>query len=837
MTNWTRFFPMLLAAHRNLGTVCTVSPTSQPTSSDQKRQGPTFSLMILTCLLMGAVIVSPARGDDRPGVVQGIVESADSGAPLPGANVAVRAPSDSTLVGGATTDSTGHFVIENLPTGEYTVVASFMGYEPSSRRVTLTDSDPTKTLGPVQLSATTAQMDGATVSAERPFVTTEGSKKVYNFEQTQVALSGKSAVDVLRDLPSLRVDLDGAIRLRGNQNVSIHVNGEPVAMDGKALIQYLRGLSGSDVKRVEVNPNPSARHDAEGTAGIVNIVLDRSEDRGMNGGVSLSAGTSPQYSGSGHLGYNRDPWTLYGSYSYRHNGRKLAETLRRQSPDPSGTMLLARSSSSNYDYGGHSANAEIDYALTPATTLSLTSTASTRESDQSQRTRLRRAQETTAQTRALDATNRHAHLDNRFSATHKFDAETHELSGEVRYQHRDRNERSRDVDAFPSSPRERQSQANDEQEVSAKLDYTRPQGPWTIETGLKGSARALDQHYETFRFDESAGNFADHPEHTDALDFREEVYAGYGTLQRTIGPIDAEVGLRVEHTRTTIDANDEAANNNRYTNFFPSASLTYPLGSGRRISLSYTNRVDRPHAYQLSAFDASHDPYVRFVGNPSLDPEQVHKTELTIMQKVGPATVAVSPYARHRTNAIEWATTLRTDSVTVRTFDNYDANTSYGTELTSSMKVGDVKASLSGNAYRMITHGGNLESGITRDALALSGRANVTWTVQPGLRAQLSQYYRSPMDTGLGQIDGRSRTSVSLEKTFWNDKATLGLRVQDPFDTSEIGLRKHTGDFRERLSRNWNGRSASLSFSYRFGESDRKKQRPNPSAEGGGLGL
>lgn len=830
MTNWPRFFPMLLAAHLHLGAMYTASASSEDEPTDRSR-APAFSMLVVECLLVGAVFVSPALGNDRPGVVKGVVKSANAGQPLPGANVAVCKPADSTLVGGTTTDSTGHFAIEDLPPGAYTVVASFVGYEPASRQVALPTSDPVRTLTPFRLSASTAQMDGATVSAERPFVTTEGSKKVYNFEQTQLALSGKSAVDVLRDLPSLGVDLDGAIRLRGNQNVSIHVNGEPVAMDGTALIQYLQGLSGNDVKRVEVNPTPSARHDAEGTAGIVNLVLDRSEERGLNGAVSLSAGTSSQYNGSGHLGYNQNPWTLYGSHSYRHNGRELAETLRRRSPDPSGTLLLDRSSITEYVYGGHSANAEIDVAITPATMLSLASTASIRDNDRSQRTTSRWGE------REVEAIHRYVHLDERLSASHEFEAEKHELSAEARYQRSDREEQSREAATFPASSRERQTQDNEEQEASIKIDYTRPQGPWTIETGVNGSARVLDQRYETFHFDNSLEEYADRPEQTNALDFREEVYAGYGVLQRTIGPLDAEVGLRVEHTRATIDANDEAAGDNRYTNFFPSASLTYPLGTGRRVGLSYTNRVDRPHAYQLSAFDASNDPYVRFVGNPNLEPEQVHKTELTITQKLGPATVTISPYARHRTNAIEWATTVRTDSVTIRTFDNYDANTSYGTELTSSMKAGGVNASLSGNAYRMVTRGGDLESGITRNALTLSGRANVTWTVQPGLRVQVSQFYRSPMDTGIGRVDGRARTRLSLEKTFWNDRATLGLRVQDPFDTSEIGVRKNTGDFRERLFRDWNGRSMSFSFAYRFGESDQKKERPNPSAGGVGLGL
>jgi outer membrane receptor protein involved in Fe transport len=292
----------------------------------------------------------------------------------------------------------------------------------------------------------------------------------------------------------------------------------------------------------------------------------------------------------------------------------------------------------------------------------------------------------------------------------------------------------------------------------------------------------------------------------------------------------------VEHTRTTLAPDGPASDDAHYTDLFPSASLTYEMGRGRRVSLSYSKRIDRPSAHQLSAFDASSDPYVRFVGNPNLDPETIHKAELTVMQKIGPATVTVTPYARRKTDAIEW-TTVQNDSLTIRTFDNYDDRTSYGAELTSSLKAGNARATLSGNLYHRRTSGGSLEENESRDALAVMGRANVTWTPLDDLHLQVSQMYRSPVTTGLGRLDSYVRTSASVERTFWNDKGTLGLQVEDPFNTSEIGLRKQTDTIRERLTRDWTGRSVSLSVSYRFGDGDQKKRGPSASGGGGGLGM
>ncbi len=791
-------------------------------------------LFVLTLIGIGPPLALGATIDE-PGAVKGVVQSAETDTPLPGANVAVRRASDSTLVGGTTTDSTGHFAIQDLPTGRYSVIATFVGYAPRTRRVTLSADDPAQRLAPFQLTETTAQMDEATVSAERPYVTTTGSKTIYNVEQSEVALAGKSSVDVLQNLPSLRVDeLDGTIRLRGNQSVSIHVNGEPVSMDGKALVQYLKGLSAGDIQTVEVNTNPSARHDAEGTAGIVNIVLDRTEERGLSGGFSGSAGIGPRLDGAGHLGYDQGPWTLYGSYSYSHSAQDLVQTLLRR-PSAGADPILNQSSTREWAHGGHTLNAEIDYALTPQATVSLTSTGNLWESQVDQNTTLRRPDRATERARMADTESRSIHLDERLSVRQDFPGENHELSADLRYEYSDQHDRVRE-ERVPAAPREREENNEDEHEGSVEVDYTRAPGDWTIETGYKGTLRRLDQHYGVARFDEGADAFPDRPDQADALTFREQVHAGYGTIQRSVGPLDATVGLRVEHTQTKIDPKGDASDDTRYVDVFPSASLTYERGRGQRVSASYSKRVDRPSAHQLNAFDASSDPYVRFVGNPNLRPEYIHKAELTVMQTVGPATITVSPYARRKTNAIEWAT-VQDDSLTLRTYENYDARTSYGAEFTSSLTAGDAKATVSGTLYHRQTSGGTLEDGETRDALAFMGRANVTWTLLEDLRLQVSQMYRSPVTTGLGRLDAYVRSSASLERTFWDEKGTLGLEIEDPFNTSEIGLNKETDTMHERLSRDWEGRSVSVSFSYRFGDSDQKNRPGRSSGGGGGLGM
>jgi outer membrane receptor protein involved in Fe transport len=515
----------------------------------------------------------------------------------------------------------------------------------------------------------------------------------------------------------------------------------------------------------------------------------------------------------------------------------VVQTLFRRGLDPS-SVLLDQTADLDALRQGHSVTAEVDYQLTPQTTLSLTSMGNV------QGMGLDRTASITGSgfapddpaRRVVDTDNDNVHLDERLSATHQFGAEKHTLSADLRYQWDDQRQQFEEEEALPGAVRERGIDDQLEDDASLQVDYTRPIGAWTLEAGYKGSYRQLDRDYDVLRW--TGDRFASAPARSSAFDFSETIHAGYTTLQRSLGPIDAEVGLRLEHAETTIDPSDRAAVDNRYVAGYPSASLTYPVSKARRFTLSYAKRVNRPSAQQLSFAGFLDDPYMRFEGNPTLGPEQVHTVELTALQHAGPATITLSPYVRRTVDAIDWRTRVVSDSLTVRTYDNYQSSTSFGVELATSLQVGKtVQASLSGNAYRVETNGQNLESDLTRDAFAVMGRANVRWTVRPGLRLQLSQFYRSPIDHGLGHMDAFYRTEASIEQSFLDDRATLGLRVSDPFDTSDMQFEQTSASFREQMANNWQGRAVSLSLSYQFGNPDDKPRQQKPQQQGGGMGI
>ena len=241
-----------------------------------------FVLLLVFGLLAAGEVWAQEPSNAR-GQVTGRIITADTEEPLEGATVTARNPADSSLVSGTVTDSTGAFVIDGLSFDTYTLRVSFVGF--ATKRITdvrLTRARPERELGTITLAQRTAQLDEVTVSAERPAVDIQTDRTVYN-TNTQLVTAGGSARTVLQDLPSIQVDIDGSISYRGNEGVVVHINGEPTSLSGQSLASFLQSLPASSVESVEVIPNPSAKYEPEGAAGIINIILKENRAAGWSG--------------------------------------------------------------------------------------------------------------------------------------------------------------------------------------------------------------------------------------------------------------------------------------------------------------------------------------------------------------------------------------------------------------------------------------------------------------------------------------------------------------------------------------------------------------------------
>ena len=670
----------------------------------------------------------------------------------------------------------------------------------------------------------------------------ETDRTVYDTSE-ETLNAGGTARSVLEGLPSVRVDMDGSISFRGSESVSLHINGEPASLSGQSVVNYLQSLSADAVERVEIIPNPSAKYEPTGMAGIINIVLKHDLDAGWNGGVTLGTerDDNGEYGGnvSGNAGYQSGGWRLTGTYSHRRDSEEDSDSrFLEQLNDERSNRLTEQSGLEEEQDRSHSFNSQAEYNFSERTSLGLETTLSYRGDEETGQTEYWEYRGTTAfenrqdrYARVTDTESLDRSFDARLGFDHEF-GEDHTLNTQVRYDREFENEDGTyDVFGYTDGtrrvdPRSRELESinEDEQDGSLKIDYERALGGFDVETGYKGTLRRLDND-QTFE------------DETTVFTFDEQIHAAYGTVSRGLGNFTLETGLRAETVGTTFDLSGQGTTESSYASFYPSAFLTYKPGPRRQARLSYSKRVDRPNLWHISPLEDNEDPTFRREGNPGLDPEYIHSFELSMTQRWNVGTVTVTPYVRHTVNEIDRVqreqTTESGESIIVLRAENLSSSTSYGTEFVGTYSLGDrLEGRLNASVYRSVTDGSNLTTDRSQDAFLYSGRANVTVQVRDGLQLEMSQFYRPGRDIPpQGRMDAFSSTRMGLRQQLFGGSGSLTLRVDDLFNQTRMNVWYRDDDIFQESSFQWGTREASLTFQYTFnsgsndGGRDRRRRR------------
>jgi len=806
--------------------------------------------------MYGPSSVQAQEPEGPTGTLTGRVLDGDTEEPLEGATVALwrETATDSTLVNGVVTGPDGRFSLKNLPIESYTLRVSFVGY--ADRR--FPDTQPKQdaeaaNLGTIRLAAQTTQAGEVRVTADRPAAQIQTDRTVYNTSERAVTTGG-TAQEVLGNLPSVQIDTDGSISYRGNESVAVHINGEPASLQGESLISYLRSLPAGAVQRVEIIPNPSAKYEPEGMAGIINIVLQRDVESGWGGGFTAGtrADANGRYGGNGsvNVGYQSSGLRFVTTYSYRRGGEEDSDQRFVEQfingPDPADNSFVRQNGTEEELERSHSLTSRVNYSFTEATSLGFEGTFSVRRDESDGRNLERRFTGTlngvpdSTNARILNEDSGDETVDGRLSFDHAFVEDEHTIEAQLQY---DRDFEDEDNAygnyAFQNGervddPRSRELDevSEDEQEGSFELDYVRPFGGFELEAGYKGNYRRLEssQTFQQLRGENTL-------EATDSdFTFDEQVHAAYGILSRDLGDFSVEAGLRSEVVNTTIDVVDGDRVENDYVSFYPSAFLTYKPNERRQARLSYSKRVDRPNLWDINPIEDNENPTFRERGNPTLDPEYIHSFELTATQRWGGASFTATPYVRHTVNEIEEIeqdTTIGGQQVIIRQAQNFSSSTSYGTELVATFNWADrIEGTLSGNVYRSVTDGSNLSTDLSNDALTYSARANVRGEVRNGLSLELSQYYRPATDIPGGRMDRITNTELALQQQLFGGDGSLTFRVDGVFNANQFNISRRTSNFYQESTFQWGAREYSLTFQYNFGMDT--SDRGGEGYEGGG---
>jgi len=781
-------------------------------------------------------------GAQQGGTVRGTVVNPE-GQPVASAQVAVWSAADSSLVTGAVARPDGSFRIDGLRPGRYYLRVSALGFSSATTAtVSVTPQAPTADVGTVRLATAALQLEGITVAAEAAPASFAPDRNTYS-TRDMPGTTGGNASDVLRNVPAVEVDQDGKPSLRGNQNVAVQINGRPSPMNSDQLGNFLQQLPANMVERVEVIPNPSARYEPEGMAGIINIVLKQNADLGLSGGFIGGVGTGGRYNGSGNLGWQAGALTLYGSYGFRHDEREntgfnYLERYAAAGGDP--VSRLDQDIDGAFNMSSHLFNGSADLRLGAKDVLSATSMMSLGSFDNSSLNAYAERDGRNALTRRYSGANTVDFNDLTFDGSLAYrrtiTPQQHELSLEARFNrndHENTNDFSEQVLTLEGEPANAtpllQNLDTDALTTtfSVQADYSRPFGARTkLETGYKGTMRGLDNALEVTEFDYGQDRWVTNALRSNAFEYDETVHAGYAVLNQGVGRVDLQAGLRAEHTgREFYLENTDETYPKDYWSFFPSGLMAFNLDAQRQLRLSYSRRIQRPDTRLLNPFGYNEDQRNRMEGNPALEPEYTHSMEMAYQHSFPTGSLQVTPFFRRTENAIRRIREVRGDT-TISTFSNLNTSDSYGADVNGSLRMGAVSGFASVSAFRTVTDAGSLGENYGSDAIGWSARISGNITLTPRLDVQGFVMYRAPMDVEQGRIGAMTFSTLSIRQKVMGDRGSISLRVMDPLN--QMGFSSRTTDplYLQLNEREFNGRAAYLTFSYNFGQQPRLRNRP-----------
>ncbi len=790
----------------------------------------------------------PAAG---PGEILGRVVDAEGGAPIGAASISVRNAAN-VLVAGAIAKPDGTFRIEGLQPGAYTLRFTMIGYAiDNSPPVSITPAATRVTMGPVKLTRQAVEISAVEATAERSLIIAP-DRNAYRVKD--VAPAATNASDVLDNVPSVQVDADGKVSLRGNENVVVQINGRPTPIRGTQLAGYLKALPANTIERVEVIPSPSAKQDPEGMAGIINIVMKQGVDLGTSGGFTAMASSEEQYNVSGNIGHQAGPFALFGTYGFITNSRDAfgVNDLTRYEPNNLPRSFTKQDLDQESQFWAHNVSFNADWTINKRDVLLATVQANRRGMDDGslmaydeldgsetlvdEYVRLRNADE--------NANMADASLSFRRTTPPAKDVQKREFIAEFRYN------RAHDWDTSKLFRESTSGQTTDIEtndvdmlanQFTGQIDYTRGLGKTLkLETGVKSNARLLNNDLTVMKDESGSGQFV-RSDLSNQLEFDEYVNAAYAVFSGTTKKFDWQAGLRGEMASrdfTLVSTNETFSHD--YNSLFPSALINFKLNDKSQAKASYSRRIRRPGRDELNPFPRFFDLNNVFIGNPELDAEYTDAVELSYQRSGTLGTLQISPFYRRTSNIIRveinTADTVSNREVTTVSFTNLDHSDSWGADINGQFRLSKAFSGFAAfNVFKMVTDGGS-QSALSSNGVNWTARVNANYVLSPATTILGSYFYVAPMKIERGEFAGRSIVNLSIRQKISNS-STLTARLADPFQTMKFRVDVSDDNIRQLTTRNFNNRALYLTYQYNFGQAPKLKQRRQEEQQGSQTGF
>lgn len=775
------------------------------------------------------------------------------------ASVRIFSIKDSSVVAGIYTSENGEFVLEQVPYGKYYAKITFAGYEVLQiDNLSLSSSVTHLNLGTLKLRKDKTQnLEEVKIVANIDVLKAGIDKKVYNVDE-DLSVKGGTANDVLNNLPSVEVDQDGRITLRGEGTVTILIDGRPSSLSGGNGKTLLDALPAGSIERIEIVNNPSAKYDPDGTSGIINIVLKKNKLRGFNGLITANAGSGNLKSGnvadgSIILGYRNPKMNLYLNYSgrylegYRNNYSNL---IQQFSSDSSVTTKQTREGTDLN--AGNTFRFGSDFYLKNRQFFSVSTTGSngvrTRTGDQWNTQKDQDSNLIRIWRRSSDDPSNNLNLDVNLNYKYEFKEDLGNIVVDLNQSYGNSETKGYYIQTEylnTTTPANmavlKQQLFNTEKNniTTAQFDLTKiyPKLNARIETGVKAIVRqqGVDTYSESL--DTLSGVYTEDTLANFLYEYNEQVYSFYGIFGQQRNKWKYQGGIRLEQAYQIPNLiSDTAKITNDYFNFFPSVHVRYSLKEKAEISLSYSKRINRASADDLNPFTSYADPLNLRKGNPYLQPEYIDSYDLGYSNVMKKITLTAAVFYRHTTGVITRVKEYYVNNTSAVTFANLDQSNSTGAEIVLVYKP--VKwfrntISINGNytSYRDDNTTANWNVSGTNWNAKYSGTIDF-WKKTASI--QINAQYNAPRVTVQGRAQRKGPFNISFEKSLADGKWNVGGRVTDIFNQQGFEMEINQPGITQTSEFKWLTRRFFVTCSYKFGKLELSNKNRGSNFESGG---
>ncbi|HQJ45836.1 MAG TPA: TonB-dependent receptor [Ignavibacteriaceae bacterium] len=798
------------------------------------------SAVVISIIFVSVVFSQNQMGRNNPGApsngkITGKLIDAQTNQIIEYGNVVLFGVKDSSMVNGTITDKDGRFKLENLPFGQYYIKVSYIGY--ATKYIDSIRINPRSAevdLGTIYLDEQSIELGNVLVTGQKEMVINNLDKKVINVDK-DLTSTGGSAVDVVGNIPSVTVDLDGNVSYRGNQNITILIDGKPSTLVGASNSDILNSIPATQIESIELVTNPSARYDPDGTSGILNIILKKRIDGGLNGSISVNVGTKDKYNTSLNLNYRTPYFNFFGSYDNRlSRSRNEGNSLRTNNIN-NNFSYLSTLSNGMFKFGSHNVSAGFDYLYDDFSTFTFTyrfRDFGFGSDSKISNSNLDNLNQLSSYFERYSGADRDMNGNSySFSYRRTFEQKGAELTADVilgkNSMSREENitQKNYDLNLDPLNENLQQGvSSNSNTRWTIQSNYVNPiEGFGRIETGFKINLQELNSKNDYLDFNAGSGSWINNPTRKTDFNYKEKIYAVYGIYSNNYDKFQYQIGLRAEQANVDgSELNTSTFFNKKYFAVYPTIHFVQGLPYDMEAQLSYSRRVQRPWNNMLNPYVDRSDSLNIQYGNPDLNPEYVNSFDVGYSKFFGKIVLTSSFFYKYTNDVITSFTILRDDGVTETTWRNLAKSSSYGIELTTSLPLVDwLRINGSFSYFNTKYDGLNIS---TNDNSWIS-KLNTTFMLSKDFNFQINTNYNSPILTAQRKVNSMFSTDLAVKKDFLDGQLSVTFRVSDIFNTRKMDSETFGTNFFTSSYRKMESRVAYLGISYRLSPATEIKKK------------